>query len=142
MGCEVSNPSQGPTAELKLYRRQMPFWWWLHHGAYFRFIVRELTCVFVGMFAVLTLLLVQALGQGREAYAAFAALLGTSGSIVFSLVAFAAVLYHALTWFKLVPTTMVVRLGGERVPDRVIAGAHYAGWVVASLVVAFIVLRG
>jgi fumarate reductase subunit C len=138
----VSSPTEGPTAELKLYRRPMPFWWWLHSGPYFRSVVRELTCIFVGVFAVLTLEMVQALGQGPEAYAAFAARLGTSAYIVFSLVAFAAVLYHALTWFALVPTTMRVRLGDERVPDRVIAGAHYAAWVVASLVVAFIVLRG
>ena len=138
----MSSPTEGPTAELKLYRRPMPFWWWLQYGPYFRSIVRELTCVFVGTFAVLTLLLVQALGQGPEAYAAFAARLATPACIAFSLVAFAAVFYHALTWFKLVPTTMMVRLGGERVPDRVIAGAFYAGWVVVSLVVAFIVLRG
>jgi fumarate reductase subunit C len=138
----VSNPSQGPSAELKLYRRPMSFWWWLQSGPYFSSIVRELTCVFVGMFAVLTLLLVQALGRGPEAYAAFAARLGTSACIVFSTVAFVAVLYHAVTWFKLVPTTMVLRLGDRRVPDRVIVGAFHAGWVVASLVVAFIVLRG
>ena len=136
----MSNPSLPPTVELKLYRRPMPFAWWLQHGAYFRFIVRELTCVFVGVFAVLTLELVQALGQGPEAYAAFVARLGSSAYIAFSLVAFAAILYHAVTWFALVPTTMRVHLGGERVPDRVIAGAHYAGWAVASLVVAFIVL--
>jgi fumarate reductase subunit C len=120
----------------------MPFWWWLQRGPYFRCIVRELTCVFVGMFAVLTLLLVQALGRGPEAYAALVERLSTFACIVFSTVAFVAVLYHAVSWFKLVPTTMVVRLGDQRVPDRVIAGAFYAGWVVVSLVVAFIVLRG
>lgn len=120
----------------------MPFWWWLQRGAYFSFIVRELTCVFVGAFAVLTLLLVQALGRGPEAYAAFAARLTAPAWMAFSAVAFAAVLYHAVTWFKAVPTTMMVRLGDRRVPDRVIAGAHYAAWVVVSLVVALIVLRG
>ena len=136
----MSNPSQAPTVDLKLYRRPLPFGWWLQRGAYFRFIARELTCVFVGVFAVLTLELVQALGEGPAAYAAFMARLESAAYIAFSLVAFAAVLYHAVTWFALVPTTMRVRLGEERVPDRVIAGAHYAAWVVASLVVALIVL--
>lgn len=120
----------------------MPFWWWLQRGAYFSFIVRELTCVFVGAFAVLTLLLVQALGRGPEAYAAFAARLTAPAWMAFSVAAFAAVLYHAVTWFKAVPTTMMVRLGDRRVPDRVIAGAHYAAWVVVSLAVALIVLQG
>lgn len=136
----MSDPSQAPTVDLKLYRRPLPFGWWLQRGAYFRFIARELTCIFVGLFAVLTLELVQALGQGPEAYAAFTARLDNAAYIAFSLVAFAAVLYHAVTWFAAVPTTVRVRLGDERVPDRVIAGAHYAAWVVASLVVAFIVL--
>ena len=136
----MSDPSQAPTVALKLYRRPLPFGWWLQRGAYFRFIARELTCVFVGVFAVLTIELVQAVGRGPEAYAAFTARLGSSAYVALSLVAFAAVLYHAVTWFALVPTTMRVRLGEERVPDRVIAGAHYAAWVVASLVVALIVL--
>ena len=136
----MSNPSQAPTVDLKVYRRPLPFGWWLQRGAYFRFIARELTCIFVGLFAVLTLEMVQALGEGPAAYAAFAARLDSGAYIAFSLLAFAAVLYHAVTWFALVPTTVRVRLGEERVPDRVIAGAHYAAWVVASIVVALIVL--
>ena len=138
----MSNPSQAPTVDLKLYRRPMPFGWWLENGAYFRFIARELTCIFVGLFTVLTLELVQAVGRGPAPYAAFMARLDGSAYIAFSLLAFAAVLYHAVTWFNLVPTTVVVRLGGERVPDGLIAAAHFAAWAVASLVVAFIVLRG
>ncbi len=136
----MSGPSQAPTVDLKLYRRPLAFGWWLQSGAYFRFIARELTCIFVGLFAVLTLELVQAVGRGPEAYAAFTARLDSAAYVAFSFVAFAAVLYHAVTWFAAVPTTMRVRLGAERVPDRVIAGAHYAAWVVASLVVAAIVL--
>lgn len=118
----------------------MSFWWWLESRAYFTFIVRELTCLFVGAYAVLTLMQVRALGAGPEAYATFVDLLSTPGCIVFSAVAFLFILYHAVTWLQLVPTTLVVRLGEQRVPDRVIAGTFFAGWVVASMVVAFIVL--
>ena len=137
--------SSGPPAAaagLKLYRRPMSFWWWLERRAYFSFIVRELTCLFVGAFAVLTLLQVRAVGDGPEEYAAFAAMLGSPAFVVFSLLAFLAVLFHAVTWFKAVPTTIVLRLGENRVPAGVIAGAHYAGWLAASAVVAYIVLRG
>lgn len=132
--------SLGSPGGPKPYRRPMPFWWWLARGPYFSFIVRELTCVFVGAFAVLTLLLVRALAEGPAAYAAFAERLATPACIAFSAVAFAAVLFHAVTWFQAVPTTMMVRLGGRRVSDRVIAGAHYAGWAAASAAVAFIIL--
>ena len=138
----MSNPSLAPTRELKLYRRPMSFWWWLERPAYFKFVVRELTCLFVGAFAILTLLQIRAVGEGPEAYAAFAAMLASPVGIAFSVVVFLFVLYHAVTWFSLVPTTIVLRLGEWRVPSRVIAGAHFAGWLVVSAVVAFIVLRG
>ena len=138
----MSGAAHEPAAGLKLYRRPMSFWWWLERRAYFKFIVRELTCLFVGAFAVLTLLQVRAAGDGPEAYAAFAAMLGTPAGIFFSAVAFLFVLFHALTWFPLVPTTIVLRLGEQRVPGGVIAGAHFAGWLVVSAVVAYIVLRG
>ena len=138
----MSNPSLAPTRELKLYHRPISFWWWLDRPAYFKFIVRELTCLFVGAFAILTLLQVRAVNDGPEAYAAFAAMLASPAGIGFSVVAFLFVLYHAVTWFPLVPTTIVLRVGERRVPNSVIAGAHFAGWLVASAVVAFIVLRG
>ena len=56
--------------------------------------------------------------------------------------AFLFVVFHAVTWFPLVPTTIVLRIGEQRVPGSLIAGALFAGWLVASVVVAFIVLRG
>ena len=138
----MSNAAHEPAAGLKLYRRPMSFWWWLERRAYFSFVVRELTCLFVGAFAVLTLMQVRAIGDGPEAYAAFAAMLASPAGIAFSAVAFLFVLFHAVTWFQAVPTTIVLRMGGERVPDGIIAGAHFAGWLAVSAVVAFIVLRG
>lgn len=138
----MSGAEPAPAAGRKLYRRPMPFWWWLERRAYFSFVVRELTCLFVGAFAVLTLLQIRAVGGGAEAYAAFAERLGAPGWIVFSAAALVLVVFHAVTWFQAVPTTVVVRLGEQRVPASVIAGAHYAGWLVVSAVVAFIVLRG
>ncbi len=138
----MSNASHGPVDGLKLYRRPMSFWWWLERRVYFKFIIRELTCVFVGAFAVLTLLQIRAVGAGAEAYAAFVDRLATPGWIVFSAVSLLFVLYHSITWFQAVPTTMMIRFGEQRVPDRVIAGAHYVGWVVVSVVIALVVLRG
>ena len=124
----------------RLYHRPMPFWWWLQNRAYFNFIVRELTCVFVGVFAVLTLLQIRALANGPDAYAEFVNRLRTPGFILFNTVGLAALLLHAVTWFKAVPTTMNVRFGETRVTDHVIAGVSYVGWVVVSAVVAWILL--
>ncbi|MBF85302.1 MAG: fumarate reductase subunit C [Acidobacteria bacterium] len=140
MGFEVSGTTRSPSGAPRLYRRPMPLWWWLRHRAYFNFIVRELTCVFVGVFAVLTLLQIRALADGPDAYAEFVSRLRTPGFILFNTVGLAALLLHGVTWFKAVPTTMVVRFGETRVPDQVIAGLHYVGWMAVSAVIAWILL--
>ena len=142
MGFEVNGALNGLADGPKLYRRPMSFWWWLGSRAYFSFIVRELTCLFVGAYALLTLWHVRAVGEGPGAYEAFNRWLSTPTGVAFNVLAFLFVLYHAVTWFRLVPTTMVVRLGEQRVSDRIIAGTFFAGWAVVSLVIASLILRG
>ncbi|MDR7518561.1 MAG: fumarate reductase subunit C [Armatimonadota bacterium] len=124
------------------YRRPVRFAWWWGRRAYTLFVVRELTSVFVGAYAVLLLLLVRRLGQGREAYDAYLHFLTTPQMTIFHLVALAGALYHSVTWFALAPKAMAVRVGERRIPEPVITAAAYAVWVVASVGVAWIVLRG
>ena len=140
MGFEVST-SQVRLDGLKFYRRPMSFWWWLERRAYFNFILRELTCVFVGAFAVLTLLQIRSLGRGAEAYAVFIDQLSAPAFLIFSVVTFLSVCYHTVTFLQAVPTIVVVRLREGRVPDRIVASVHYALWLVVSLAIAFIFLR-
>jgi succinate dehydrogenase subunit C len=124
------------------YRRDMSVWWWLKNRAYLKFVVRELTSVFVAFFAVLYLWQLRALAEGPEAYAQFMARLKTPLFLTANLVALVFVLYHTITWFNLTPTAMVVRVRGKRVPDRIVAGSNYVVWVLVSAVVAWIFTRG
>jgi len=61
----------------KWYRPRMSVWWWLQKRTYTKFVLRELTSVFVAFFALMTLWQVRALGEGPEAYARFLARLQT-----------------------------------------------------------------
>ena len=117
-------------------------WWWVEHRAYLSFVVRELTSVFVGFFAVLSIWQIRALGQGPEAYAMFTDRLRSPLLMVVDGVALLFVLYHAITWFNLAPTAMVVRFGEKQVPDAVIAGLNYLACVVLSAAVTWVLLRG
>lgn len=126
----------------KWYRRRVSVWWWLQKPVYTVFVLRELTSVFVAFFALLLLWQVRAVAQGPEAYAQFLARLRTPLFFALNGVAFLFVLFHAITWFNLAPKAMVVRLGGKRVPDRIIAAANYAACLVLSAAVAWILLRG
>jgi succinate dehydrogenase subunit C len=124
------------------YRRRVSVWWWLQKRAYTTFVLRELTSVFVAYFALLVLWQLRALGQGPEAYGAFLARLKTPPFLVLDAIAFLFVLFHAITWLNLTPKAMVVRLRGTRVPDWAILGANYAAWLVLSVAVAVVLLRG
>jgi fumarate reductase subunit C len=123
------------------YRRRMSVWWWLHNRAYAGFVLRELTCVFVALFAVVYLCQIRAIAQGPEAYAQFLARLRTPPMVLLNVVAFIFVLFHSITWFNLAPKAMVVRIGAARVPDGIIIAMNYAAWFVLSVAVAFILVR-
>jgi len=122
------------------FHRPPRFNWWLENRAYALFVVRELTSVFIAAYVVLVLLLLRNLALGREAYEAYLRVLATPGMVVLQIVAFAAALYHSITWFALSPKAMVVRLGEKRVPPRVVVGANYVAWIVVSAIIAWIVL--
>ena len=124
------------------YRRRMSVWWWLKNRAYAKFVLREMTSVFVALFAVLYLWQLRALAQGPEAYAQFMARLKTPLFLTVDIVALVFVLFHTITWFNLTPTAMVVRVKGKRVPDMIVAGSNYVVWVVLSGIVAWIFTRG
>ena len=123
------------------HRQRVSVWWWLGSARYARFVLRELTSVFVALFALVTLGEVRALGRGPEAHARFLELLSRPGWVALNLVGLAFVVLHTVTWFNLAPRAMAVRVGGRRLPDAAIAGANYAAWLVLSAAVAFFLLR-
>ena len=124
------------------YRRRVSVWWWLQNPRYTGFVLRELTSVFVAFFAGVLLWQLRAVVQGPEAYAQFLARLSMPLFLTLHAIAFAFVLFHAVTWFNLAPKAMVVRVRGTRVPGGIVVGLNYAAWLALSGAVAFFLLRG
>jgi len=120
-----------------LYYPKMPSTWWLRHPAYFRFMIRELSSVFIAIFLVVFLIQIHQLSRGPEAYAALVERLRSPGWIIFHVVALAFALYHSVTWFNLTAVVQIVRLGERQVPPRLVAGANFALWAAVSLVILF-----
>ena len=123
------------------YRRRVSVWWWLKNPAYALFVVRELTSVAVAYFALLTLWQLRALTAGPDAYAAFLERMRSPAFLALNALALVFLLFHSVTWFNLAPKAIVLRLGGQRVPDLLVAGANYAAWAILSAGVAFVLLR-
>jgi fumarate reductase subunit C len=122
------------------YRRRMPVFWWLRRRSYLLFVIREMSSVFVAWFIAFLLLLVKAVGDSDAAYQRFLDWAANPFIVALNIVAFAFVVYHAITWFNLAPQAMVVRLRGNRVPPHMVAGGNYAAWVVLSALIIWIVL--
>jgi fumarate reductase subunit C len=99
---------------------------------------REITCIFVAAYCVLLVVGLQRLSSGPAAWEAFLLSLKSADSIVFHLLALAASVYHAATWFGATHKAMPIQIGEDFVQPHVISGAHYVVWVVLSLVILFL----
>jgi len=112
--------------------------WYLRHPRYMRYMAREVTCIFIAVYTVILIVGIARVAQGPDAYAAFLQALRSPGSIAFHLVALAFSLYHSFTWFNLAPKAMPVWIGENMLPHAVVAGAHYVGWLLLTLLVLWL----
>jgi len=141
--------------------------WWLKKPTYFLFVMRELSSVFVAWFAVFLMMMVFAIGSGEGSYQKFLDWAASPVIVVINVVSLAFSLLHTVTWFALTPQAMVVRgpggrqvramkevrvagrwvpaatvvrVGG-RLPAGAVIASQYAGLVVVSAFIAWLVLR-
>ncbi len=121
--------SRGP------YVRQVERSWWLQHPRYVRYMIRELTSLFVGVYCALLVVGLVRLSQGHAAWDGFIAAISGPLGVAFQLICLAFAIYHSVTWFALTPKAMPLTIKGEPVPGAAIVGAHYVAWAVVSIVV-------
>lgn len=122
-------------------RPRMSTYWWLGKWAYVKFILRELSSVFVAWFVVYLLHLFRAVSRGEHEYQDFLALATHPVMLAVNVVAFFFILFHALTWFAVAPQAIVAHIGTKRVPPVLIAAAHYGAWLVVSAFLFWLLLR-
>ena len=121
------------------YIRPMPTSWWLKERRYVRYMIREATCLFIGLHALVLLIGIYRLSQGRDAFDAFlSALWSPAGQLMSALILLMSVI-HSVTWFNLTPKAMPLWIGDKKLPGWVIIGAHYGGWAVVSIFVVLLV---
>jgi fumarate reductase subunit C len=128
------------TAPVRAYRPPVSRYWWTKRRSYLLFMLREISCVFVAWFVVYLLLLVHAIGAGRDSYLRFLDWSANPVVVALNVVALIFVLLHAVTWFGLAPSAIVLHIRGRRVPARAVLLGHYAAWLVISAFVAWLVM--
>ena len=127
-------PNIRPIKTGKDYIRSVPNTWWLKKKTYTAFMIRELTCIFVGGYALFLLVLAS---RANDAVA-FEALLRFPLLIALQILALPMVLYHSITWINLTPKVMVVFRGEDKVSPTLIAGVNYVAWAVVSGIILWI----
>jgi fumarate reductase subunit C len=117
--------------------------WWLTNPVYIRYIIREATSVFVGIYAFILLFGLLRLSSGEAAWDNWLASMTSPGAIVFHLVALAAAVYHTITWFAVAPKVMpALVIGGEKVSEPTLVIAQYVIAAVVYLVLLGLILWG
>lgn len=128
--------NKGPLVR-QISRRQ----WWLGASRYRRYMARELTSLLIGAYAFMLIVGLWRLSQGAAAFGAWLAAMQSPVGLACNTLILAAALYHSFTWFNAAPKAMVVRFGATRLPDKVISAAHYAGWLLISVLIFLAVRR-
>jgi fumarate reductase subunit C len=112
-------------------------WWFTKNRRYLLFQLRELSSVFVILYAFLILWELWALRGGSSSWAAFLDVWYSRPMMILNLVILAFVLLHTATWFLLTTRVPLFRIHGRAPPETLIVGSMVAIWAVAS----FLVLR-
>lgn len=108
--------------------------WYMRHGRYKVYVLRELTSFLVMFYSFLTLFGLYALSASPERWEAFLVSQQGVGMVVFHAVALLYFLFfQTFPWFKLAPKAMPVQVGEKKVPDNAIIIGHYIAWAVLSL---------
>jgi fumarate reductase subunit C len=149
------------------YRQPVSRLWWLKKRTYFLFVMRELSSIFVAWFTVFLMIMVVAIARGEASYQNFLTWAASPVVVVVNVVALAFLVLHTVTWFaltpqamvvrgpggrwvprvkevrvagRLVPAATVVRVGGQ-VPAGLVIASQYAGLIVVSAFIVWLVLR-
>ena len=102
--------------------------WWRRNPYYLWYMAREASCVFITVYALILLWGLMRLSQGEVRFEDWLESLSSAKSIAFHAVALPFVIYHAWTWFKVMPKTMPY----TRTPDYVIVTAGVTASLLCS----------
>ena len=122
------------------YPWRQPAGWWLKNPRYTLYMLRELSAVFAALWVFLFLLQLPKIAEGPAGRAQWLQEIQSPGWILFSLISFLFVLYHAWTAFTSTGTLVYLRVGKRATPSAAINGTMLLAWAVATIVLGAILL--
>lgn len=123
----------------KPYVREMKRTWWKDHPFYRFYMVREATVLPLILFTLFLTVGLGSLVKGPEAWQTLLDFMANPLVIAINLVALAGSLFHAQTFFSMMPQVVPIRLGGKLVDKKIIVLAQWAAVAFISLIVLIVV---
>ena len=120
----------------KPYRTPVKRLWWLKNRVYLKYMIRELTAVFCLWVAVELLILCIALNCSADPGLWISEFVQKPWVIGLNIVSLAAILFHAVTWFSIMPKA--VRVFRSKRPDdtRLVPAKAWIALLYAVMLVA------
>ena len=111
-------------------------YWFFDRWPYLKFMVREASSAFVAYWAVVMLFQIWSIEHGVGAYARFEQWISNPAIIILNAIALFFIVFHAVTWFMLVPRVFFRQImGNNSIPNEIAAAPSFGAWAVASIVV-------
>jgi succinate dehydrogenase subunit C len=114
----------------------MPAGWWTRNRHYFNYMLREFSSVPMALWMLWLLVEIQRAGGTAAQYRPH----GSPAFIAFSVVVLLFSLYHSVTFLSLAGTILHLKVLDRPVPSGMIVLAMFGMWLVASVVVAFVLV--
>jgi fumarate reductase subunit C len=113
--------------------------WWLRQARYTRYMMREVSSLFIGTYSLVLIVGLFRLAQGQVEYDAFLVNAKGTFGILFAVVTLLFSIYHTYTWFVVTPKAMPIVIAGKRLPGVAIIAGHWAGFFIASAIVWWLI---
>lgn len=123
----------------KPYTREMKRTWWTADPFYRRYMLREATVLPLILFTLFLTFGLGALVKGADAWSQWLSFMGHPVVVIISVLALAGSLFHAHTFFGMMPQVMPVRAKGKAIDKKTIVLSQWAVVAFISLVVLIIV---
>lgn len=120
--------------KVRQYVRPIPFDWFLRKKNYIIFMVRELVSAGLAAYALFLLVLMRQ-ARNLPEFRDFMDVLKSPPVMLLHLVFLGCALINTVLTFGVAPRILVIRRGEEKVPEHVILGLHFIGWILTSLVI-------
>ncbi|MEE9173938.1 MAG: hypothetical protein V3U30_03060 [Thermoplasmata archaeon] len=130
------------TGRAKTYTPEMPATWWLRNPRYFLYMLREVTSIFVFLYALAFAVQFFLLAD-RGMFDAFRALFTSPVFRAFAGVVLVMAVVHGISWWSLNARVFQIRIAGRPpLPPVALFAGGVLAWIVVSGVVYLLIFRG